>query len=149
MRSSVRGVGGLPAMAAAAALAACVLSGPSAEAQGVSCPPNVAAPVPVAGPGPGPGFQGFGLGYHLGYGYGGKAYGVGPDGGYPFYGGPGYPHPGPPLRRFGRIPPFPHYAGPGYPTPDCPNYFGPTGPLVADQAVVMVGDDSGGYGGFS
>ena len=51
-------------------------------------------------------FQGFGLGYHLGYGYGGAAIGVGPDGGYPFYGGPGYPHPAPCLRRCGGITPY-------------------------------------------
>ena len=38
-----------------------------------------------------PGFQGFGLSCHLGYGYGGRAFGVGPFGGYPGYGGPGYP----------------------------------------------------------
>ena len=44
-------------------------------------------------PGVYPGFQGFGLGFHRGYGYGGDALGVGAEGGYPFYGGPGYPHP--------------------------------------------------------
>ena len=53
-----------------------------------------------------------------GYGYGGDALGVGADGGYPFYGGPGYPHPWPRLRRFGGITPFPYYGGPGCPTPD-------------------------------
>ena len=79
--------------------------------------------VPAAGtlgyakPGLYPGFQGFGLGYHLGYGYGGSALGVGADGGYPFYGGPGYPHPWPTLRRIGGITPFPFYGGPGGPMP--------------------------------
>src|SRR4051794_24902900 len=57
-------------------------------------------------PGLHPGFQGFGLGYHPGYGYGGDALGVGAEGGYPFYGGPGYPHPSPRLQRFGGINPF-------------------------------------------
>jgi hypothetical protein len=37
------------------------------------------------------GFYGFGLSFHLGYGYGGRSLGVGADGGYPFYGGVGYP----------------------------------------------------------
>ena len=58
-------------------------------------------------PGLYPGFHGFGLGYHLGYGYGGDALGVGADGGYPLYGGPGYPHCEPRLRRIGGITPFP------------------------------------------
>ena len=42
-----------------------------------------------------PGFYGFSLKFHPGYGYGVGALGVGADGGYPFYGGPGYYHPGP------------------------------------------------------
>src|SRR5512135_3687906 len=62
-------------------------------------------------PGLYPGFQGFGLGYHRGYGYGGDALGVGAGGGYPFYGGPGYCHPWPALRRIGGITPFPFYGG--------------------------------------
>jgi hypothetical protein len=37
------------------------------------------------------GFYGFGLSFHLGYGYGGLGLGVGAFGGYPYYGGPGYP----------------------------------------------------------
>jgi hypothetical protein len=37
-----------------------------------------------------PGFYGFGLSFHPGYGYGGYGLGVGAEGGYPFYGGPGY-----------------------------------------------------------
>jgi hypothetical protein len=39
-----------------------------------------------------PGFYGFGLSFHLGYGYGGFGRGVGAGGGYPCYGGPGYPY---------------------------------------------------------
>ncbi len=105
-------------------------------------------------PGLQPGFQGFGLGYHLGYGYGGSALGPGAFGGYPLYGGPGYPHPWPCLRRFGPITPFFFYRGPGYPTPDHPNYYGPVGSLAPDQPVVTFENDpqsppySGGYGQF-
>ena len=106
-------------------------------------------------PGLYPGFQGFGLGYHLGYGYGGDALGVGAEGGYPFYGGPGYPHCAPRLRRIGGISPFPYYGGPGYPSPDHPNFFGGFGPLVPDQPVVTIATDRGGpieatdYGPFT
>jgi hypothetical protein len=94
-------------------------------------------------PGLYPGFQGFGLGYHLGYGYGGDALGVGADGGYLFYGGPGYPNCDPRLWRCGGINPFPYNGGPGYPTPDHPNYFGGFGPLVVDQPVISIADDNG------
>ncbi|MFI5455054.1 MAG: PDZ domain-containing protein [Isosphaerales bacterium] len=94
-------------------------------------------------PGLYPGFQGFGLGYHLGYGYGGDALGVGAEGGFPFYAGPGYPHAEPTLRRIGGITPFPYYGGPGYPTPDHPNFFGGCGPLVPDQPVVTIATESG------
>ena len=106
-------------------------------------------------PGLYPGFQGSGLGYHLGYGYGGNGLGVGAEGGYPFYGGPGYPHPSPTLRRVGGINPFPFYGGPGGPTPACPNYFGAVGPLVAERPVIEVeagpgeADYSSGYGAFT
>ena len=106
-------------------------------------------------PGIYPGFQGFGLGYHLGYGYGGAALGVGAEGGYPCYGGPGYPHPEPTLRRIGGITPFLHFAGPGYPTPDQPNFFGGVGLLVSEQQVVTIASEGGGsigstdYGGFT
>ena len=93
------------------------------------------------GPGLYPGFQGFGLGYHLGYGYGGSALGVGATGGYPFYGGPGYCHPWPRLRRLGGITPFPYYGGPGYPTPDHPEYYGAVGPLVNEPPVITIGGD--------
>jgi hypothetical protein len=113
---------------------------------------------------PASGFQGFGLGYHLGYGFGGKelgfghgpyAMGVGAEGGYPNYGGPGYPHPAPFLSRKLPIVPFCHFAGPGYPTPENPNFFGdPAGPLVTDQPVITFENDPslpmqpGGYGSF-
>jgi hypothetical protein len=89
-------------------------------------------------PGVHPGFQGFGLGYHPGYGYGGDALGVGAEGGYPFYGGPGYPHPAPRLRRIGGINPFPHFAGPGSPTPAHPNFYGGVGPLITDEPVIAI-----------
>lgn len=106
-------------------------------------------------PGLHPGFQGFGLGYHPGYGYGGAALGVGAEGGYPFYGGPGYPHPAPPLRRIGPVAPFAFFGGPGGPTPTCPNFFGGVGPLAPDQPVVrFLGETpesgyAGGYGEFN
>ena len=89
------------------------------------------------------GEQGFGLGYHLGYGYGGDALGVGTDGGYPFYGGPGYPHCNPQLRRIGGIVPFAYFGGPGYPTPDHPNFYGGGGPVVPDRPVVSIVTESG------
>jgi hypothetical protein len=100
-----------------------------------------------------PGFQGFGLKYHPGYGYGGDAYGVGVFGGYPFYGGPGYPHCAPQLRRFGRIAPFSYYGGPGY-SAGYSNYFQGIGQLFIDRPVVMVGDRSeldyaSGFGPFT
>ncbi len=106
-------------------------------------------------PGLQPGYQGFGLGYHLGYGYGGDTLGVGCDGGYPFYGGPGYPHCMPQLRRIGGIVPFFYFAGPGYPSPEHPNFFGEFGPLVTDRPVVTIVHESGqpvegtGYGIFT
>jgi hypothetical protein len=108
---------------------------------------GVVARLPTAGtlgygpPGVFPGFQGFGLGYHLGYGYGGTALGTGAEGGYPFYGGPGYPCLEPRLRRLHYITPFPYFGGPGYPTPDHPNFFGAVGPLQADKPVITIGDD--------
>jgi hypothetical protein len=103
-------------------------------------------------PGVFPGFQGFGLGYHRGHGYGGNALGTGVTGGYPYYAGPGYPHPAPPLRRLHRLVPFAYNGGPGGPTPEQPNYYGQVGPLVAEHPVVTVGDptDYGtGYGAFT
>ncbi len=101
------------------------------------------------------GFQGFGLGYHPGYGYGGKGLGVGQEGGYPFYGGPGYPQPSPPLNRFCGIAPFPFNPGPGGPTGNCVHYFGGVGPLFTDPAVIQIPaepeepDASYSFGGFT
>jgi PDZ domain len=58
-----------------------------------------------------PGFAGFGMSFHRGYGYGGNGLGVGADGGYPYYGGPGYPcggylYPGPMFVSDGAFGPF-------------------------------------------
>jgi hypothetical protein len=90
------------------------------------------------------GVYGFLLRYHPGYGYGGESLGAGAFGGYPFYGGPGYIHPAPPLRRFGHIEPFTYYCGPGYPF----NFRDP-GELVVDPPVVdqVGGPDPGHSGG--
>ncbi len=147
---------------AVAGLSASADDGPGQVPQGGSdCIPHKNPEGPGVGtlgygpPGLFPGFQGFGLGYHLGYGYGGDALGVGACGGYPYYGGPGYPHPWPRLRRIGGITPFPYYGGPGFPTPAHPNYFGGVGPLVADQPVITIGGEPGeggyasGYGAFT
>ncbi len=103
------------------------------------------------GPGLYPGFQGFGLKYHLGYGYGGQGLGPGADGGYPLYGGPGYPHPAPALNRCVDIEPFFYFGGPGFPTPDHPHFFGGTGPLVYDEPVVAIETTvpDPGYGSFT
>jgi hypothetical protein len=107
-------------------------------------------------PGLHPGFQGFGLGYHLGYGYGGAGLGPGCAGGYPYYGGPGYPQPWPTLNRLPGINPFPYFGGPGGPTPGHPNFFAAgVGPLVADRPVVEIepnpgeADPAHGYGCFT
>jgi hypothetical protein len=103
-------------------------------------------------PGVFPGFQGFGLGYRRGYGYGGNALGTGATGGYPFYAGPGYPHPAPPLRRLHRLIPFAYNGGTGGPTAEHPNHYGQVGPLVADRPVITVGDPGDyatGYGDFT
>jgi hypothetical protein len=96
-------------------------------------------------PGNFPGFNGFGLGYHPGYGYGGDALGVGAEGGYPHYGGPGYPHCWPELQRFGKIARFHYYGGPGYPTPANPNFYAPVGPLIAEKPVIEFESFTGGY----
>jgi membrane-associated protease RseP (regulator of RpoE activity) len=119
--------------ALAVAMAVWVLSGASVRADGTP-------------------FQGFGLGYHLGYGYGGSAVGVGPDGGYPNYAGPGYPQCWPVLNRGCGITPFPYNGGPGYPTPEFPYFFGGTGPLSPPAQVVTIGGAAGyatGYGAFT
>ena len=114
------------------------------------------APAPVYGTlGPLDGYYGFGLSFHQGRGYGGGALGVNPDGGYPFYGGPGYCQPGPVLRRFHGITPFPYFGGPGFPTPEHPHFFGGVGPLVPDEPVITIGGDgttsdpAGDYGNFT
>lgn len=158
-----RGSGRLPLKAFALLLGASVLTGSSAMAQDggpMVAGPAPNGPLPYTGihlfhgpesfgtlgygpPGLQPGYQGFGLGYHLGYGYGGDALGVGADGGYPFYGGPGYPHCAPQLRRIGGIVPFPYFGGPGYPTPDHPNFYGEAGPRVPDRPVVTVVTEDG------
>ena len=137
MIAHIRGSDRLPLKAFALLLGVSVLTGSSAMAHDDG--PVVAGPVPngpqpytgihlfhgpasfgtlgYGPPGLQPGYQGFGLGYHLGYGYGGDALGVGADGGYPFYGGPGYPHCMPELRRIGGIVPFPYFGGPGLSDP--------------------------------
>jgi hypothetical protein len=83
------------------------------------------------------GIQGFGLKYHLGYGYGGRALGVGPFGGYPFYGGPGYPHDAPAHKRFCGAPAFPYYGGPGYSYHGHPNFYEDPGQLVVNEPVAQ------------
>ncbi len=140
MNSLVRGDGRFPVKALAMAMGIWVLSGSSGRSDDVA----PADPGPPVHDGAGfgtlgwapfgyyPGFQGFALKFHPGYGYGGDALGVGALGGYPFYGGPGYLHPAPPLRRFGSIIPFAFYAGPGYPF----NFEQPAGPLVVTPPVV-------------
>jgi hypothetical protein len=87
-----------------------------------------------------PGFPGFGLSFHLGYGYGREALGTGALGGYPFYGGPGYPHPAPLLRRCGGITPFLFYGGPPYPRYGYSNFFTEVGPLHPREPVAQVVD---------
>jgi len=101
-------------------------------------------------PGAFAGYQGFGLKYHLGYGYGGKALGVGAFGGYPFYGGPGYPHPWPHLNRFCGITPFPYYGGPGYSGFGYCNFYDEPGRLVVNEDVVTEGEprELGALGGY-
>ena len=158
-----RGSTTLPLKAFALLLGASILTGSPAKAQNggpVVGGPVQSNPLPYTGihlfhepesfgtlgygpPGVQPGYQGFGLGYHLGYGYGGDALGVGADGGYPFYGGPGYPHCSPELRRVGGIVPFPYFGGPGYPTPDHPNFYGEAGPRVPDRPVVTIVTEEG------
>src|SRR5262249_2867731 len=156
MFSLMQGRGRLPLNALALALGAWVFSGSSAAADGdglagVGHGPSSYGTLGYGPPGLYPRFPGVGLGYHPGCCYGGAALGPGADGGYPFYGGPGYPHPWPCLRRFKKITPFPYYGGPGGPTPDHPNSFGGVGPLVAGRPVITIGIDgsdlypAGGY----
>ena len=150
-------------MGHALAMGALLISGPSAWAFGDG-PEGAAvgssATMADATPAPArwatrrsnlPGFQGFGLAYHPGYGYGGHSLGVGADGGYPCYGGPGYPHPAPPLRRLGRLLPYSYYGG----RDGGSHYFDAVGQLVVDPSVVTPGIDprnpvpSGDYGPFT
>ena len=156
MASLMRG-GILPRGGSAWTLAACLSLGSWAMTFAgdpvPSGPVRVGVPGSVSGnpgfPGMGllPDFQGFGLSYHLGYGYGGNAVGVGANGGYPFYGGPGYPHGTPRLRRFGPITPLPYYGGPGILCDGPPFFFAPVGPLSVDQPVAHENNGSDhGYG---
>ena len=95
-----------------------------------------------------PGFSGFGLSFHRGYGYGCNGLGTGALGGYPFYCGPGYPHPAPELRRCGGITPFLFYGGPEYPRFGYSNFFTEVGPMVLRKPVaVVVPRDAIGYSG--
>jgi hypothetical protein len=183
MVSTERSNGRLPLVAMATVLGILVVSISSSMAQQPGCtcpvhgaqkakpkknqgtyPPSGVGTLGYGPPGLHEGFQGFGLGYHLGYGYGGTelglghgpyALGVGAEGGYPNYGGPGYPHPAPVLSRKLAIVPFCHFAGPGFPTPENPNFFGgPAGQLVPDTPVVTFEADpalptqEAGYGQF-
>ena len=86
------------------------------------------------------GLYGFSLRWHPGYGYGRYALGVGADGGYPFYGGPGYPHEWPRLRRFGPAAPVAYYGGPDYPCFGDSNFYQGIGGLAIEKPVVTVGE---------
>jgi hypothetical protein len=81
---------------------------------------------------------GFSLRWHPGYGYGRYALGVGADGGYPFYGGPGYPHEPPRLNRFGPATPYLYFGGPGHPILGWSNFYQGIGGLVVDKPVVAI-----------
>ena len=129
MIARICGGGRPPSMAVALALMASLLAGPSAfgsdEQSLLSAGKKAQEPrkglfgrhhassgmLGSRPPGVKPGTRGFGLGYHPGYGYGGAAPGVGAEGGYPSYGGPGYPHPAPCLRRLGPETPFTYQGG--------------------------------------
>jgi hypothetical protein len=86
------------------------------------------------------GLYGFSLRWHPGYGYGRYALGVGADGGYPFYGGPGYPHEPPCLRRFGPTEPYAYDGGPGYSISGWSNFYESIGGLIVDKSVVGIGE---------
>ncbi len=83
-------------------------------------------------PGLHPGFYGFGLAYHPGYGYGGNGLGVGTQGGYPCYGGPGYPF----KYGYPRFTPTPFYEGIGQ------LYYDP--PVVLSDLI-----DAGDFGPYT
>jgi len=137
--SLLPGGGRLPLKALALAVGIWICSGSAGMAQGGGHGPYETG---YEGGGPCPGFLGFGLSYHLGYGYGGYGVGVGTHGGYPFYGGRGYPHGEPVLNRFGKTSRLPDYGGPGYCHDGHSNYFEGIGPLVVDRPVVKVGEDN-------
>jgi PDZ domain len=139
MISVMPSCGRLPLKALALAVGIWVCSGSSGMAQGGGDGPFGTG---HGGDGPYPGFLGFGLSYHLGYGYGGYGLGVGNHGGYPYYGGRGYPHGEPILQRFGKISRLAYYGGPGYPLDGHSNYFEGIGPLVVDRPVAKVGENN-------
>ena len=136
--SLLPGVGRLPLKALALAVGIWVCSGSWGMAQGGGHGPYETG---YEADGPHPGFLGFGLSYHLGYGYGGYGVGVGSHGGYPFYGGRGYPHGEPVLNRFGKTSRLRDYGGPGYCHDGHSNYFEGIGPLVVNRDVVTVGEN--------
>ena len=87
-----------------------------------------------------PGLYGFSLRWHRGYGYGRYALGAGADGGYPFYGGPGYPHEPPRLNRCRPDAPFTYFGGPGYPIYGWSNFYQGIGGLDVTKPVVRIGE---------
>jgi len=137
MISLMPSCGRLPLRVLALAVASWVCSGTAGMAQGCGHGPYETG---YEDDSPFSGFLGFGLSYHLGYGYGGYGLGVGSHGGYPFYGGRGYPQCEPILNRFGKISRLPYHGGPGYPRDGHSNYFESIGPLVVDRPVVTVGE---------
>ncbi len=150
MSSLVRGSGRLPLKAFAIALGIWIFSGSSVTADDFGHPDFSEGRFKHNNLGQGtlgwaeyglyPGFYGFSLRWHPGYGYGRYALGVGADGGYPFYGGPGYPHEPPPLRRFGPATPFAYFGGPDYPCDGDFNYFKGIGGLAIEKPVVTIGE---------
>ena len=156
MLSLVRGGGRLPLNAFAVALGIWIFAGPSvlADVDGHGGDHNEGrfkhghlgyGTLGWAPYGMYPGWYGFSLRWHLGYGYGRYALGVGADGGYPFYAGPGYPHDPPKLRRFGPARPIAFYGGPEYPRYGYSNFFTHVEGMVIDKPVVTIGEP-GDYG---
>jgi hypothetical protein len=86
-----------------------------------------------------PGLYGFSLRWHMGYGYGLYALGVGADGGYPFYAGPGYPHEPPHLNRCGPEAPYAYFGGPDDTLFGGANFYEPAGGLTVSKPVVGIG----------
>jgi hypothetical protein len=87
-----------------------------------------------------PGLYGFSLRWHLGYGYGLYALGVGADGGYPFYAGPGYPHEPPHLNRCGPDAPYAYFGGPDDTLFGEANFYQPVDGLTVTKPVVGIGE---------